>query len=838
MSNYLPSTFNTVVGPEQYKPRLLSNEEINNILKSIPNVKSAAVEVGISIRNALLDTLKTQLYNMNITPNPQSIDELINEMVRQFNESLIKPGEMVGLHAAEALSQAAVQQSLNAGKHSSMTYMSSSSDTSVSGMTIIRELIEIRETKNLKSLATTIHFKYPYTFDEIIQVKRPELVDINIGDLMSDYEPDTPDNIMGIDTRPFWYDTYRVLFNPDIPESKSILRLIMNVNKMYAHRITMEEVALAIERNSSPQSVVCVFSPLNIGIIDIYPIEELLFENIRELLVSLNDLSSVYLKIVVHPSLYKIRIKGIPDIKSLYPSIISVYQIVRDEHQIINATDDDETIKINLAKYGITSVEELEIPKENANVWVLRLNMRRIQNTGVGLSYLVKLLQVANITILKIFDITETIYLLVQVPNLETPKKHVDSLIAKDNKEEKEYDEEQRAQGRRFFYRAQSEIAKASKYIYAEAEGSNLSQLMTRDDIEPNHTFSNSVVEIFETLGIEAARNYLIFRIQELITMQDTYINIKHILVIVDYITQPGNLIPISSAGVQKTHSGPFTKAAFERPAESFARASLFGEGERVQGGTTAVSIFTGSKGTLGSGYREEYPETEEEQQLLKAKRAAAKKKFLERGTAKVDPASLRRAIKQRTAQTYGESRVASKPKFVFKDIVYPQLVPTVEEVIIEPYDQTQTVNTVSSLIESSQSADGSDLLKQSINDILRQPVPIVVPSQTTVSISQLEPISIESVRSKNTKVPLKIISQTTLSPRPDANLQLPSNFSQSIKIAQTIPQPIKPVSSGVRITSLPPRVKKAAVPLKKSVQPTKNISTEVDLPPLEPILE
>src|SRR5680860_545155 len=72
------------------KPRLLKDDEIKDILYVVPMVKSASVEVGAYNRESMLKSLREQLKEIYVTP--LGIQDIKDEVIRQFNEALIKPG--------------------------------------------------------------------------------------------------------------------------------------------------------------------------------------------------------------------------------------------------------------------------------------------------------------------------------------------------------------------------------------------------------------------------------------------------------------------------------------------------------------------------------------------------------------------------------------------------------------------------------------------------------------------------------------------------------------------------------------------------------------------------
>ena len=128
-----------------------------------------------------------------------------------------------------------------------------------------------------------------------------------------------------------------------------------------------------------------------------------------------------------------------------------------------------------------------------------------------------------------------------------------------------------------------NELLKASSMVYADTDGTNLRDILGRDDVDPTRTISNDVHEIKSVLGIEAARNFLISEINSVIAHEGTYINPRHIILLVDFMTSLGDVYGVTFSGVSRQPIGPLAKASFERAMDTFKEASLFGTMETIQ---------------------------------------------------------------------------------------------------------------------------------------------------------------------------------------------------------------------------------------------------------------
>src|SRR3546814_18830366 len=69
-----------------------------------------------------------------------------------------------------------------------------------------------------RSTICLVHFKERLTYETAYLVKRTSIIGVTAGNLVSDFEVDTPENLMF--DRPWWYDLYSEVYGP-VPDRKS-----------------------------------------------------------------------------------------------------------------------------------------------------------------------------------------------------------------------------------------------------------------------------------------------------------------------------------------------------------------------------------------------------------------------------------------------------------------------------------------------------------------------------------------------------------------------------------------------------------------------------------------
>jgi DNA-directed RNA polymerase beta' subunit len=135
---------------------------------------------------------------------------------------------------------------------------------------------------------------------------------------------------------------------------------------------------------------------------------------------------------------------------------------------------------------------------------------------------------------------------------------------------------------------------------FGDTEGSNFQEILGLSIVDQSRVLSNDMWEIYHTLGIEAARNFLIDEFTSVISSDGTDVNDSHAILLVDLMTFSGNIVAISRYGHKKENCGPMAKASFEESLENFLKAGVFGEKESTNG--VSASVMLGKVPRVGTG--------------------------------------------------------------------------------------------------------------------------------------------------------------------------------------------------------------------------------------------
>jgi len=140
--------------------------------------------------------------------------------------------------------------------------------------------------------------------------------------------------------------------------------------------------------------------------------------------------------------------------------------------------------------------------------------------------------------------------------------------------------------------------------------GTNLKHLLSLDYIDTTQTYSNNIVEMYNILGIEAARASIYKEFREVIEADGSYINDHHISLLCDRMTYSYEMISIFRHGINNDNIGPIAKASFEETPEMFLKAARHAELDEMRG--VSANVMCGQEGYYGTSSFQVCVDTEE----------------------------------------------------------------------------------------------------------------------------------------------------------------------------------------------------------------------------------
>ncbi len=150
--------------------------------------------------------------------------------------------------------------------------------------------------------------------------------------------------------------------------------------------------------------------------------------------------------------------------------------------------------------------------------------------------------------------------------------------------------------------------------------GSNLPDVLSISGVDPTRIKTNHIQEIRDTLGIEATRQAIIDEATAVLQEQGLDVDIRHIMLVSDIMTQDGNLRQIGRHGISGEKESVLARASFEVTVKHLLNSAARGELDKLRGITENViigQIIPLGTGTVDlimwPGYQKKSDQTEDE---------------------------------------------------------------------------------------------------------------------------------------------------------------------------------------------------------------------------------
>ena len=131
-------------------------------------------------------------------------------------------------------------------------------------------------------------------------------------------------------------------------------------------------------------------------------------------------------------------------------------------------------------------------------------------------------------------------------------------------------------------------------------EGSDLQAILEVAGVDPTRTNTNSIHEVAEVLGIEAARIAIANELHKTLSEQGLAVDTRHNMLVSDVMTNTGSIQAIGRHGISGAKVSVLARAAFEITSTHLLQAGLSGESDVLTG--VAENIIVGQPVHLGTG--------------------------------------------------------------------------------------------------------------------------------------------------------------------------------------------------------------------------------------------
>ena len=135
---------------------------------------------------------------------------------------------------------------------------------------------------------------------------------------------------------------------------------------------------------------------------------------------------------------------------------------------------------------------------------------------------------------------------------------------------------------------------------FLDTSGASLAEVLAIPGVDSTRTYTNSFLQVFRVMGIEAARASLMQELTAVLAFDGSYVNHRHLALLVDVMTVRGFPIPITRFGINRADTGALMRCSFEETVEILLDAAACGELDDCRG--ISENVMLGQLAPLGTG--------------------------------------------------------------------------------------------------------------------------------------------------------------------------------------------------------------------------------------------
>lgn len=130
--------------------------------------------------------------------------------------------------------------------------------------------------------------------------------------------------------------------------------------------------------------------------------------------------------------------------------------------------------------------------------------------------------------------------------------------------------------------------------------GTNLKKILKMEEVDTARTITNDVYQVYEILGVEAARNIILREAKGTLEEQGLDVDVRHLMLLADTMTFDGEVKAVGRYGVSGKKGSVLAKANFEETKRHLINASFYGETDTLDG--VIENILLGQIAPIGTG--------------------------------------------------------------------------------------------------------------------------------------------------------------------------------------------------------------------------------------------
>lgn len=135
---------------------------------------------------------------------------------------------------------------------------------------------------------------------------------------------------------------------------------------------------------------------------------------------------------------------------------------------------------------------------------------------------------------------------------------------------------------------------------YLDTSGTSLRDVLVIPGVDTTRTYTNHFVQVLSVFGIEAARSALMRELTQVLAFDGSYVNHRHLALLVDVMTSRGMLMAITRHGINRADTGALMRCSFEETVEILLEAASIGELDDCRG--ISENVMLGQLAPMGTG--------------------------------------------------------------------------------------------------------------------------------------------------------------------------------------------------------------------------------------------
>jgi len=133
-----------------------------------------------------------------------------------------------------------------------------------------------------------------------------------------------------------------------------------------------------------------------------------------------------------------------------------------------------------------------------------------------------------------------------------------------------------------------------------QTTGTNLKKILIMDEIDVSRTKTNDIHQVYDVLGVEAARNIILQEAKQTLDEQGLEVDVRHLMLLADMMTFDGTIKDIGRYGVSGKKASVLARANFEETKKHLINASFYGETDNLEG--IIENVLVGQIPPIGTG--------------------------------------------------------------------------------------------------------------------------------------------------------------------------------------------------------------------------------------------